>query len=217
MNVILLGPPGAGKGTQAAHICEKFNIPQISTGDMLRAAVVAGTSVGLKAKKIIDEGGLVSDDIIITLVKERIQSQDCKNGYLLDGFPRTIAQADSLKLEGINIDYVVEVQVPDEDIVVRMSGRRVHLASGRTYHIAFNPPIVENKDNLTGDDLIQRVDDNEDIVRDRLSIYHQQTQPLVNYYSEDALEGNSGTKFNAISGVGTLDEVKTRINNALES
>ena len=217
MNVILLGPPGAGKGTQAAHICEKFNIPQISTGDMLRAAVVAETAIGLKAKKIIDEGSLVSDDIIIALVKERIQSQDCKNGYLLDGFPRTIAQADSLKSENIKLDYVVEVQVPDEDIVVRMSGRRVHLASGRTYHIAYNPPIVKNKDDLTGEDLIQRIDDNEDIVRDRLSIYHQQTQPLVNYYSEDALEGNSGTKFQSISGVGTLEEVKTRINSALES
>ena len=217
MNVILLGPPGAGKGTQAAHICEKFNIPQISTGDMLRAAVIAGTEIGLEAKKVIDAGGLVSDDIIIALVKERIQSPDCKNGYLLDGFPRTIAQADSLKTQGINIDYVVEVQVPDEDIVIRMSGRRVHLDSGRTYHIDFNPPIVQNKDDLTGEDLFQRVDDNEEIVRDRLSIYHQQTQPLVNYYSDDALEENSGTKFHAISGVGTLDEVKTRINAALES
>ncbi len=217
MNVILLGPPGAGKGTQASQICEKFNIPQISTGDMLRAAVVAGTEIGLKAKKVIDAGSLVSDDIIIALVKERIQSPDCKNGYLLDGFPRTIAQADSLKTRGININYVVEVQVPDEDIVIRMSGRRVHLASGRTYHIDFNPPIVENKDDLTGEVLIQRVDDKEEIVRDRLSIYHQQTQPLVNYYSEQALESNSVTKFHAISGVGTLDEVKTRINTALES
>jgi adenylate kinase len=217
MNVILLGPPGAGKGTQAAHICEKFNIPQISTGDMLRAAVIAGTEIGLEAKQVIDAGGLVSDDIIIALVKERIQSPDCKNGYLLDGFPRTITQADSLKTQGINIDYVVEVQVPDEDIVIRMSGRRVHLNSGRTYHIDFNPPIVQNKDDLTGEDLIQRVDDNEEIVRDRLSIYHQQTQPLVNYYSDDALEENSGTKFHAISGIGTLDEVKTRINAALES
>jgi len=217
MNVILLGPPGAGKGTQAAHICEKFNIPQISTGDMLRAAVIAGTEIGLEAKKVIDAGGLVSDDIIIALVIERIQSPDCKNGYLLDGFPRTITQADSLKTQGINIDYVVEVQVPDEDIVIRMSGRRVHLNSGRTYHIDFNPPIVQNKDDLTGEDLIQRVDDNEEIVRDRLSIYHQQTQPLVNYYSDDALEENSGTKFHAISGVGALDEVKTRINDALES
>ena len=217
MNVILLGPPGAGKGTQAAHICEKFNIPQISTGDMLRAAVVARTPIGLKAKKVIDEGSLVSDDIIIELVKERIQSEDCKNGYLFDGFPRTIAQADALKLEGIKIDYVVEVQVPDEDIVVRMSGRRVHLSSGRTYHIVFNPPNVENKDDLTGDDLIQRVDDKEEIVRDRLSIYHQQTQPLVDYYSEEALKDNSVTKFHTISGVGTLDEVQTRINTVLES
>lgn len=217
MNIILLGPPGAGKGTQASHICEKFNIPQISTGDMLRAAVVARTAIGLKAKKVIDEGNLVSDDIIIELVKERIQSQDCKNGYLFDGFPRTIAQADALKLEGIKIDYVVEVQVPDEDIVVRMSGRRVHLSSGRTYHIVFNPPNVENKDDLTGDDLIQRVDDQEEIVRDRLSIYHEQTQPLVNYYREVALKHNSMTKFCAISGVGTLDEVKKRINAALES
>ena len=217
MNVILLGPPGAGKGTQAAHICEKFNIPQISTGDMLRAAVVSGSPIGLQAKKVIDAGGLVSDDIIIALVKERIQSQDCKNGYLLDGFPRTITQADSLKLEDIKIDYVVEVQVPDEDIVVRMSGRRVHLSSGRTYHIIFNPPINKNKDDFTGEDLIQRVDDNEDIVRDRLSIYHQQTQPLVNYYREDALEDNLGTKFHAINGVGTLDEVKKRINTVLES
>ena len=217
MNVILLGPPGAGKGTQATHICEKFNIPQISTGDMLRAAVVAGTTIGSKAKKVIDEGNLVPDDIIIALVKERIQSQDCKNGYLLDGFPRTIKQADALKSEDIKIDYVVEVQVPDEDIVVRMSGRRVHLPSGRTYHIAFNPPIVQNKDDLTGEDLIQRVDDNEEIVRERLSIYHQQTQPLVDYYSEQALEENSVTKFHTISGVGTLDEVKIRINAALES
>ena len=217
MNIILLGPPGAGKGTQASHICEKFNIPQISTGDMLRAAVVARTPIGLKAKKVIDEGNLVSDDIIIELVKERIQSQDCKNGYLFDGFPRTIAQADALKLEGIKIDYVVEVQVPDEDIVVRMSGRRVHLSSGRTYHIVFNPPNVENKDDFTGDDLIQRIDDHEEIVRDRLSIYHEQTQPLVNYYREVTLKHNSVTKFYAISGVGTLDEVKTRINAALES
>ena len=217
MKIILLGPPGAGKGTQAAHICEKFNIPQISTGDMLRAAVVAGTPTGLMAKKIIDAGGLVSDDIIIALVKERIKSPDCKNGYLLDGFPRTITQADSLKSENIKLDYVVEVQVPDEDIVVRMSGRRVHLDSGRTYHIVFNPPIVKDKDDLTGEDLIQRVDDNEDIVRDRLGIYHRQTQPLVNYYSKDALEDNSGTKFQTINGVGTLDEVKKRINTALES
>jgi Adenylate kinase and related kinases len=168
MNVILLGPPGAGKGTQAAHICEKFNIPQISTGDMLRAAVNAGTSIGLEAKKTIDAGNLVPDEIIIALVKERVQSPDCNNGYLLDGFPRTINQADALKLQGITIDYIVEVKVPDDDIVVRMSGRRVHLPSGRTYHIAFNPPTLKGKDNLTGEDLIQRVDDDEKIVRGRL-------------------------------------------------
>ena len=217
MNVILLGPPGAGKGTQASHICEKFNMPQISTGDMLRAAVTAGTSIGLKAKKVIDAGNLVSDDIIIALVKERIQLPDCKNGYLLDGFPRTITQADSLKLEGIEIDYVVEVQVPDEDIVIRMSGRRVHLSSGRTYHIKFNPPNLEDKDNLTGEDLIQRIDDEESIVRGRLKIYHKQTEPLVRYYSDDANDDTTGTKFITINGVGSLDEVKERITSALIS
>ena len=217
MNIILLGPPGAGKGTQAAHICEKFNIPQISTGDMLRAAVNAGTKIGIEAKKVIDAGNLVSDDIIISLVKERIESQDCNNGYLLDGFPRTITQADSLKLEDIKIDYVLDVQVPDEDIVTRMSGRRVHLASGRTYHIAFNPPNLEGKDDLTGEDLIQRVDDDEDIVRGRLKIYHKQTEPLVQYYKTDALDTNTGTKFIAINGIGSLDEVKERITSALVS
>lgn len=217
MNIILLGPPGAGKGTQAAHICEKFNIPQISTGDMLRAAVNAGTKIGIEAKKVIDAGNLVSDDIIISLVKERIESQDCNNGYLLDGFPRTITQADSLKLEDIKIDYVLDVQVPDEDIVTRMSGRRVHLASGRTYHIAFNPPNLEGKDDLTGEDLIQRVDDDEDIVRGRLKIYHKKTEPLVQYYKTDALDTNTGTKFIAINGVGSLDEVKERITSALVS
>ena len=217
MNIILLGPPGAGKGTQAAHICEKFNIPQISTGDMLRAAVNAGTKIGIEAKKVIDAGNLVSDDIIISLVKERIESQDCNNGYLLDGFPRTITQADSLKLEDIKIDYVLDVQVPDEDIVTRMSGRRVHLASGRTYHIAFNPPNLEGKDDLTGEDLIQRVDDDEDIVRGRLKIYNKKTEPLVQYYKADALDTNTGTKFIAINGVGSLDEVKERITSALVS
>ncbi len=217
MNVILLGPPGAGKGTQATHICEKFNIPQISTGDMLRAAVNAGTSIGLEAKKTIDAGNLVPDEIIIALVKERVQSPDCNNGYLLDGFPRTINQADALKLQGITIDYIVEVKVPDDDIVVRMSGRRVHLPSGRTYHIAFNPPKSKGKDNLTGEDLIQRVDDDENIVRGRLKIYHKQTEPLVKYYRDDAKAVASGSKFIAISGVGSLDEVKDRITLALIS
>jgi len=217
MNVILLGPPGAGKGTQAAHICEKFNIPQISTGDMLRAAVNAGSPVGLEAKKTIDAGNLVPDDLIIALVKDRIQLPDCHNGYLLDGFPRTINQANALKLQGIRIDYCVEVQVPDDDIVVRMSGRRVHLSSGRTYHVKFNPPIEKDKDDITGGELIQRVDDNENIVRGRLRIYHKQTEPLVKYYRNDANDPETGTKFITINGVGTLEEVKERITNALVS
>ena len=217
MNVILLGPPGAGKGTQAAHICEKFNIPQISTGDMLRAAVNAGSPVGLEAKKTIDAGNLVPDDLIIALVKDRIQLPDCHNGYLLDGFPRTINQANALKLERIRIDYCVEVQVPDDDIVVRMSGRRVHLSSGRTYHVKFNPPIEKDKDDITGGELIQRVDDNENIVRGRLRIYHKQTEPLVKYYRNDANDPETGTKFITINGVGTLEEVKERITNALVS
>ena len=217
MNIILLGPPGAGKGTQAAHICEKFNIPQISTGDMLRAAVNAGSPVGLEAKKTIDAGNLVPDELIISLVKERIHLPDCHNGYLLDGFPRTINQADALKLEGIKINYCVEVKVPDDDIVERMSGRRVHLSSGRTYHVKFNPPQVAGKDDITGGELIQRVDDNEAIVRGRLKIYHQQTEPLVKYYCTDANSPETGTKFIAINGVGTLEEVKDRISTALLS
>jgi adenylate kinase len=217
MNVILLGPPGAGKGTQAAHICEKFNIPQVSTGDMLRAAVNSGSPVGLEAKKTIDAGKLVPDDLIIALVKDRIQLPDCHNGYLLDGFPRTLNQANALKLEGIKIDYCVEVKVPDDDIVVRMSGRRVHLSSGRTYHVKFNPPIEKGKDDITGGELIQRVDDNEEIVRGRLKIYHKQTEPLVKYYRNDAGESVTGTKFITINGVGTLEEVKDRITTALTS
>ena len=217
MNVILLGPPGAGKGTQAAHICEKFNIPQVSTGDMLRAAVNSGSPVGLEAKKTIDAGKLVPDDLIIALVKDRIQLPDCHNGYLLDGFPRTLNQANALKLEGIKIDYCVEVKVPDDDIVVRMSGRRVHLSSGRTYHVKFNPPIEKGKDDITGGELIQRVDDNEEIVRGRLKIYHKQTEPLVKYYRNDAGESATGTKFITINGVGTLEEVKDRITTALMS
>ncbi len=217
MNVILLGPPGAGKGTQAAHICEKFNIPQVSTGDMLRAAVNSGSPVGLEAKKTIDAGKLVPDDLIIALVKDRIQLPDCHNGYLLDGFPRTLNQANALKLEGIKIDYCVEVKVPDDDIVVRMSGRRVHLSSGRTYHVKFNPPIEKGKDDITGGELIQRVDDNEEIVRGRLKIYHKQTEPLVKYYRDDADGPENGTKFVAINGVGTLEEVKNRITTALMS
>jgi adenylate kinase len=217
MNVILLGPPGAGKGTQAAHICEKFNIPQVSTGDMLRAAVNSGSPVGLEAKKTIDAGKLVPDDLIIALVKDRIQLPDCHNGYLLDGFPRTLNQANALKLEGIKVDYCVEVKVPDDDIVVRMSGRRVHLSSGRTYHVKFNPPIEKGKDDITGGELIQRVDDNEEIVKGRLKIYHKQTEPLVKYYRNDAGESGTGTKFITINGIGTLEEVKDRITTALMS
>ena len=217
MNIILLGPPGAGKGTQAAHICEKFNIPQISTGDMLRAAVNSGSPVGLEAKKTIDAGNLVPDELIISLVKERIHLPDCHNGYLLDGFPRTINQADALKIEGIKINYCVEVKVPDDEIVERMSGRRVHLSSGRTYHIKFNPPKEDGKDDITGGELIQRIDDNEEIVRGRLKIYHKQTEPLVNYYRTDADSAETGTKFVAINGVGSLEEVKDRISTALVS
>ena len=217
MNIILLGPPGAGKGTQAAHICEKFNIPQISTGDMLRAAVNSGSPVGLEAKKTIDAGNLVPDELIISLVKERIHLPDCHNGYLLDGFPRTINQADALKIEGIKINYCVEVKVPDDEIVERMSGRRVHLSSGRTYHIKFNPPKEDGKDDITGGELIQRIDDNEEIVRGRLKIYHKQTEPLVNYYRTDADNAETGTKFVAINGVGSLEEVKDRISTALVS
>ena len=211
MNIILLGPPGAGKGTQATNICAKYAIPQISTGDMLRAAVKAGTKLGIAAKKVMDAGGLVSDDIIIGLVKQRISQDDCKNGFLLDGFPRTIAQAEALKTDGVKIDFVVEIQVPDEDIVARMSGRRAHLVSGRTYHIIYNPPKVEGIDDITGEDLVQRADDNEDTVRSRLQVYHQQTQPLVDYYRSWMNNDNNAPKYGATNGVGSLDEVKQRV------
>ena len=217
MNIILLGPPGAGKGTQASHICEKFDIPQIATGDMLRAAVKIESPLGIEAKKVMDSGALVSDEIIIGLVKERINAPDCINGFIFDGFPRTIVQAEALKKEGVRIDYVIEIQVPDEDIVARISGRRIHLASGRTYHITFNPPAVSGKDDQTGEDLIHRADDYEDIVRERLGIYHEQTQPLVDYYSEENEEYISSAKFIAISGVGTLNEVSDRILTTLKS
>jgi adenylate kinase len=217
MNIILLGPPGAGKGTQASHICEKFNIPQISTGDMLRSAAKKESPLGIEAKKVMDSGELVSDEIIIGLVKERINASDCVNGFILDGFPRTIVQADALKTEDVRIDCVIEIQVPDEDIVARISGRRIHLASGRTYHISFNPPAVPGKDDQTGEDLIHRADDYEDIVRERLGIYHEQTQPLVDYYSDDNEEYISSSKFIAISGVGSLNDVSDRIVNALRS
>ena len=184
MRLILLGAPGAGKGTQAKFICEKFGIPQISTGDMLRAAVKAGTPLGLAAKKVMDSGALVSDDIIIGLVKERLKEPDCKNGYLFDGFPRTIPQAEAMKDAGVAIDYALEIAVPDEVIVSRMSGRRVHLASGRTYHVQFNPPKVEGKDDVTGEDLIQRKDDEEATVKTRLKVYHDQTEVLLGYYAD---------------------------------
>ncbi len=211
MKVILLGPPGAGKGTQATSICKKYDIPQISTGDMLRAAVKAGTPLGVEAKKVMDAGGLVSDDIIIGLVKQRIQENDCANGFLFDGFPRTIAQADALKTDGVTIDYVVEIQVPDEAIIARMSGRRAHLASGRTYHLVYNPPKVEGIDDITGEALVQRADDNEATVRSRLDVYHEQTQPLVDYYQSWMSDDNNAPKYASAIGVGSLDEVRDRI------
>ncbi|MCB1895242.1 MAG: adenylate kinase [Zoogloeaceae bacterium] len=211
MRMILLGPPGAGKGTQANFIKEKYGIPQISTGDMLRAAVKAGTPLGVEAKKVMDSGGLVSDDIIIGLVKDRLQQPDCQAGYMFDGFPRTIPQAEAMKAAGVPIDYVLEIDVPDEDIVERMGGRRVHLASGRTYHVKFNPPKVEGKDDETGEPLIQRDDDQEATVRKRLEIYHSQTKPLVAYYSDWAATGDAAApKVRKISGQGKVDEITTQ-------
>jgi len=212
MRVILLGAPGAGKGTQAQFITEKYDIPQISTGDMLRAAVKAGTPLGLEAKKIMDEGGLVSDDIILGLVKERLQEPDCANGFLFDGFPRTIPQAEALRSQGIPIDAVVEIDVADEEIVKRMSGRRVHLPSGRTYHVIYNPPKVEGKDDATGEDLIQREDDNEETVRKRLEVYHSQTEPLVEFYSKWAASGSDDApKYIRVAGTGSVEEIRDRI------
>lgn len=215
MRLILLGAPGAGKGTQAALITAHYNIPQISTGDMLRAAVKAGTPLGLAAKKIMDAGELVSDDIIIGLVKERLQQPDCKNGFLFDGFPRTIPQAEALKEAGIPIDYVLEIAVPDEAILERMNGRRVHLPSGRSYHIKFNPPKVEGKDDVTGEDVIQRDDDKEETVKKRLQVYHNQTEALVDFYQKLAAEGQSNTKYVKVDGIGDVKEVNRRIIDAL--
>ncbi|HEX5337016.1 MAG TPA: adenylate kinase [Gallionella sp.] len=216
MRVILLGAPGAGKGTQANYIKEKFNIPQISTGDMLRAAVKAGTPLGVAAKQVMDAGGLVSDDIIINLVKERIKDADCANGFLFDGFPRTIPQAQAMKDAGIPIDYVVEIEVLDAEIIKRMSGRRVHLASGRTYHVVFNPPKVEGKDDITGEDLVQRPDDIEDTVIKRLNVYHDQTKPLVEYYTAWAKSGDANApKCVNIPGVGSVDGIRDQIFAAL--
>lgn len=208
MRVILLGAPGAGKGTQARFITEKFGIPQISTGDMLRAAVKAGTPLGLEAKKVMDAGGLVSDDIIIGLVKDRLQQDDCKSGYMFDGFPRTIPQADAMKDAGVPIDFVLEIDVPDAEIIERMSGRRAHLASGRTYHVKYNPPKVEGKDDVTGEDLVQRDDDKEETVKKRLDVYHSQTKPLVEYYSTWAASGDAkAPKVRKISGLGAVDAI----------
>jgi adenylate kinase len=218
MRLILLGAPGAGKGTQATFICQKYGIPQISTGDMLRAAVKAGTDMGLAAKKIMDAGGLVSDDIIIGLVKERITQADCTQGFLFDGFPRTIPQADAMKAAGVKLDLVLEIDVPFDAIIERMSGRRVHMASGRTYHVKFNPPKVAGKDDVTGEDLILRKDDEEATVRTRLEVYEAQTRPLVDYYSQWAQTGDAlAPRYRKIAGVGTVEEITARALKALES
>ena len=217
MRLILLGGPGAGKGTQANYIKERYQIPQISTGDMLRAAVKAGTELGKKAKQVMDAGGLVPDDVIIGLVKERIKEADCQKGFLFDGFPRTIPQADAMKEAGVPIDAVVEIDVPDGEIIKRMSGRRVHLASGRTYHVVFNPPKVEGKDDVTGEPLIQRDDDQEETVRKRLDVYHAQTEPLVDYYKKWAASGQAGApKHIRIEGVGKVEQIRDQIFDACD-
>ena len=213
MRLILLGAPGAGKGTQAQYLTEKYNIPQISTGDMLRAAVKAQTPLGIEAKKVMDEGGLVSDDIIIGLVKERIKDADCQNGFLFDGFPRTIPQAQALVDNKVEIDYVVEIDVSDSDIITRMSGRRVHESSGRTYHIEYNPPKVVGKDDVTGDELVQRADDTEETVKKRLGVYHSQTKPLVAFYQD--LSG-SAVQYLKIEGVGAVTDIRDAVFAALE-
>lgn len=215
MRIILLGAPGAGKGTQAQFIMEKYGIPQISTGDMLRAAVEAGTPLGLQAKDVMAAGGLVSDDLIIALVKDRIAESDCANGFLFDGFPRTIPQAEALQSAGIAIDHVVEIDVDDEEIVSRLSGRRVHPASGRVYHVVYNAPKVEGKDDETGEDLIQREDDQEDTVRKRLSIYHDQTKPLVDFYQGMSAQAGESVKYSRIAGVGSLDGIRDQVLAAL--
>jgi adenylate kinase len=217
MRLILLGPPGAGKGTQATFIKQKFAIPQISTGDMLRAAVKAGTPLGIAAKQVMDSGGLVSDDLIIGLVKDRLKEPDCAGGYLFDGFPRTIPQADAMKAAGVNLDFVLEIDVPDAEIIERMDGRRVHPASGRPYHIKFNPPKVPGKDDITGEDLIQRDDDRAETVKKRLDIYHQQTKALVGYYSSWAQDGQPGApQYRKIQGTGPVEEIRERAFAALK-
>ena len=216
MRLILLGAPGAGKGTQAAFICQRYGIPQISTGDMLRAAVKAGTPLGVAAKQVMDAGGLVSDDLIISLVKERIAQPDCANGFLFDGFPRTIPQADAMKSAGVKLDLVLEIDVPDAAIIERMSGRRVHPASGRTYHVINNPPKAADQDDVTGEPLIQRDDDREEIVRKRLEVYHRQTRPLVDYYAQWSVTGDAqAPRYRKIDGTGTVEEITARALEAL--
>ena len=208
MKLILLGPPGAGKGTQARLICEKYGIPQISTGDMLRAAIKAGTPLGQEARKVIDQGRLVSDDIIVNLVRERLLQDDCRSGYLFDGFPRTIPQAEAIRQAGVSLDFVLQIDVPDAEIIERMSGRRVHLASGRTYHVKFNPPKVEGKDDVTGEPLIQRDDDSRETVLKRLEVYHAQTRPLVEFYERWTASGDpAAPRIRAISGVGSVEKI----------
>lgn len=216
MRLVLLGPPGAGKGTQASFIRERFGIPQISTGDMLRAAVKAGTTLGKAAKQVMDAGQLVSDDIIIGLVQERLKHPDCSNGYLLDGFPRTIPQAEAMRNSGVNLDFVLEIDVGADEIIRRLSGRRVHPASGRNYHLAFNPPKVSGKDDVTGEPLIQRDDDREETIRKRLQVYQQRTRPLVEYYSTWTAQGDPrAPRYRKISGNGTVEEIRERILAAL--
>ena len=218
MKLILLGAPGAGKGTQATFICQKYNIPQISTGDMLRAAVKAGTPLGIEAKQVMDSGGLVSDELIINLVKDRIAQPDCANGFLFDGFPRTIPQADAMKAAGVKLDYVLEIDVPFDAIIERMSGRRSHPASGRTYHVKFNPPKQAGIDDLTGEPLVQRDDDKEETVKKRLEVYSAQTRPLVDYYSGWATQdATSAPKYRSISGTGSVDEITARVFESLQA
>ena len=217
MRFILLGPPGAGKGTQAGFITRKFSVPQISTGDMLRAAIKAGTGLGLRVRQLMDAGQLVSDDIIIDLVKQRLQQPDCAGGFLFDGFPRTIAQAEAMKKAGVRIDYVLEIAVDDEEIVQRMSGRRVHPASGRTYHVKFNPPKTADRDDVTGEPLILREDDKPETVKQRLQVYHAQTQPLIKYYTKWEAQGDADApRHRRVSGTGTVDEIRDRAIAALK-
>jgi adenylate kinase len=216
LKIILLGPPGAGKGTQANYIKNEYGIPQISTGDMLRAAVSAGTPLGLEAKKVMDAGELVSDELILSLVKERIAENDCKKGYLFDGFPRTITQAEGIRIAGIDVEYIVELKIDDKEIIKRMSGRRIHPASGRTYHILFNPPKIDNVDDVTGEPLVQRDDDKEETVRKRLQVYHSQTLPLIEYYSQKTLDkGENAPVYLQVNGFDDVQEVKKTILNAL--